>query len=331
MGIMSKRLVSAAAVMVGLATPCGSWSQDARKVWRVGILWHASTLEQEEAFFRPFAEGMRELGYVEGRNVFYDHTFVDEKYDRFAARTQELVDRRADIIVASIAAAAIGARKVTTSIPVVFATAGDPVKVGLAESLSHPGGNATGLTLFYPEISARLPQLLRQLLPGLTRMGVLWNPTNADHAVGLKEIEESARLLNLQLVRVPAKGPEEFPDAFAAMAKEKVGGFVVLGDAMFRIYRKEIIAQAAARKLPGVYGPRDFAVDGGLITSGVPIPLNFRRTASFVDRIIKGAKPGDLPVERPTRLELVINMKTARALDIVVPQALLLTADEVIE
>ena len=320
-----------AAFAIGTLAPPAALGQDAKKVWKVGILWHAERLEQEEPYFRPFVEGMRELGYVEGRNLSIYHTYVDEKYDRFEARAQELVDRKVDVIVASMAAAAVAARNVTKTVPIVFATSGDPQKLGLVESLGHPGGNATGLTLFYPELSAKFPELLREIVPSLTRVAVLWNPANQDHTVGLKQVERAAELLRLQVVPVGAKGPEEFASAFASIRKAEVGGLIVLGDAMFRIYRQPLIEFAAASRLPAVYGPRDFAVDGGLVASGVSIPTNFRRSATFVDRILKGTKPGDLPVEQPTKLQLVVNLKAARALGIPIPPSILLRADEVIE
>jgi putative ABC transport system substrate-binding protein len=269
-----------------LASP-DALGQDAKKVWKVGILWHAAGPEEEEVMFRPFVEGMRELGYVEGRNLLLDQTYVDEHYERFQARAQELVDRQVDLILASVPAAAAAARRVTHTIPIVFATSGDPVKLGLVETLWRPGGNLTGLSTFYPELSTKHLEMLRDLLPGLSRVAILWNPTNEDAVVALKEAERAAQGLKLQAVPVGVKGPEEFADAFAAITKAEVGGLIVLGDAMLRVNRKAIVALAASHRLPVVYGPRDYAEAGGLLAYGVNIPMNFRRAATFWTRSSK--------------------------------------------
>ena len=249
--------------------------------------------------FGPFSQGMRELGYVEGRNVVYDHTFVDEKYELFHSRAQELVSRQVDIILASVPAAAAAASRLTQTIPIVFATSGDPVKLGLV-SIRRPGGNLTGLSLFYPELTAKHLEIVRDIVPGVSRVAVLSNPTNEDAAVALKEAQKAAQALGLSAVPIEAKSPEEFPAAFSSIANSNVGGMIVLGDAMLRVNRKAIIALAAYNKLPVVYGPRDYAEDGGLIAYGVCVPCNFHRSAALIDKILKGAKTGELPVEQPT-------------------------------
>jgi ABC-type uncharacterized transport system substrate-binding protein len=328
---LSLGIFALVALVIGVLASPDALGQDAKKVWKVGILWHAAGPEEEEVMFRPFVEGMRELGYIEGRNLLLDQTYVDEHYERFQARAQELVDRQVDIILASMPAAAAAARRVTHTIPIVFATSGDPVKLGLVESLGRPGGTLTGLSTFYPELSTKHVEMLRDLVPGLSRVAILWNPTSEDAVVALKEAERAAQRLKLQAVPVGVKGPEEFADAFAAITKAEVGGLIVLGDAMLRVNRKAIVALAASSRLPAVYGPRDYAEAGGLLAYGVNIPMNFRRAAAFVDKILKGAKPGDLPVEQPTRLNLTINLQTAKALGITIPPGLLVLADEVIQ
>jgi len=306
-------------------------SQDPRKVWKVGILWHAANLPEEQVMFGPFSEGMRDLGYVEGRNVIYDHTFVDENFDLFEARAQELINRKVDIILASVAAAAAAAGKLTKSMPIVIATSGDPVKLGLVKSLAQPGGNVTGLSLFYPELTVKHLELLRAIVPGVSRVAILTNPNNPDATVALNEAMKGAVALNIVAVPVGAKGPQEFANVFSSITNANVHGMIVLGDSMLRINRKPIVAFAANAKLPTVYAPRDYVEDGGLIAYGVSIPENFRRSASYVDKILKGAKPGDLPVEQPTKLSLVINLTTAKALSLSIPTTLLARADEVIE
>jgi putative ABC transport system substrate-binding protein len=281
--------------------------------------------------YQPFAEGMRELGYVEGRNVQFYHTFVDEKYERFLANAQKLVDQRVDIIMASAADAAAAAAKVTKTIPIVFAASGDPVKAGLVESINHPGSNVTGFSLFYPELAIKHLEMLHDIIPTLSIAAMLWNPTNLDHLDMVKGAERAAELLNVRLVPVSAKSPDDFPRAFSDMARSKVDGMIVLGDAMFRVNARAIVALAASNQLPAIYAPRDFPEAGGLISYGACIPCNFQRTATYVDKILKGAKAADLPVQLPATFVLVVNLKTARTFGFNIPQALLLRADEVIE
>jgi putative tryptophan/tyrosine transport system substrate-binding protein len=306
-------------------------AQHTEKVWKVGILWHAANLQEEQVMFKPFAEGMRELGYIEGKNVIFEHTFVGEKYELFASSAQYLVDRKVDIILASIPMAAVAAARVTKEIPIVFPSGGDPVRLGLVESLRHPGRNLTGLSLFYPELAAKDLELLHDLVPGLSRMAVLGNPANEDYRAALDGAERAAQTLGLEVVKFGAESPEQFAETFAEITKAGVGGMIVLGDSMLRVNRKPIVEFAADAKLPTVYGPRDYVDAGGLVSYGVCIPCNFRYSAVYVDKIIKGAKPSDLPVEQPSKFEMVINLRTAKKLGINVATATILRADEVIE
>lgn len=205
------------------------------------------------------------------------------------------------------------------------------MKLGLVESIRRPGGNLTGLSLFYPELAAKHLELLREIVPGLSRVVILWNPSNADHPVTLSAAERAAQLLKIQIVPVGAKGPEEFAEAFASMTKAEAGGLIVLGDATLRVNRKPIVGFAASNRLPAVYGPRDYVEAGGLISYGVCLPCNFKRSATYIDAIFKGAKAADLPVEQPAEFETVINLKTAKALGIEIPPSVLLRADGIIE
>jgi putative tryptophan/tyrosine transport system substrate-binding protein len=321
-------LLTLSAGVLGRLADAGA---DDKKVWKVGILWHAANLEEEAVMFGPFSQGMRELGYVEGKNLILEHTFVDEKYDFFSARAEELLSRKVDLILASVSAAAAAAAKFTKAVPIVFATSGDPVKLGLVESIRRPGGNLTGLTLFAPELTLKHLQLLQELVPGLARVAILWNPSNGDHPATLNAAEQAAQSLNLQIVRVGAKGPEEFEAAFASIEKAEVGGLIVLVDSMLRVNRKSIVGFAARNRLPAVYATRDYVEAGGLIGYGACVPCNFRRSAKYVDEIFKGAKPADLPVQQPAKFDTLINLKTAKALNIEVPPSILLRADEVIE
>lgn len=324
-------LVMALAVATGFLAPPAN-AADERKIWKVGILWHAGNLEEEAVMAGPLAQGLRELGYVEGRNLAFEHTFVDENYELFPARARELLDRKVDVIVASVGAAAVAAAKLTKDVPIVFATnGGDPVKTGLIESIRRPGGNVTGLTLFAPEVALKHLQLLREIVPSLSRVALLWNPGNNDHPGIVKLTEAAAESLNLKIVLIGAKSPQEFPAAFAAIEKAEVGGLMVLVDPMLRVNRKPIVEFAASSRLPGVYATRDYVEAGGLVGYGACVPCNFKRSAAYIAEIFKGAKPADMPVQQPAKFDTLVNLKTAKALQIDVPASILLRADEVIE
>jgi len=313
-----------------LASPAESAPDE--RVWKVGILWHAANLEEEAVMLGPLTQGMRELGYVEGRNLVFVHTFVDEKYELFPSRAQELLNRKVDLILASVVAAAVAASKLTKDVPIVFATSsGDPAKIGLVESIRRPGGNLTGLTLFAPEMTLKHLDLLREIVPNLQRVAVLWNPANDDHPSVLEVAEHTAKQLNLEIVPVGARGPGEFAAAFAAIEKANVGGMIVLVDSMLRVNRKPIVDFAAARRLPAVYATRDYVESGGLMGYGACVPCNFKRSARYVVDILKGAKPADMPVERPSKFDTLVNLSTAKALNINIPPSILLRADDVIE
>jgi putative ABC transport system substrate-binding protein len=325
-------IITAVVVAAGfLALPAGAVANE-RKVWKVGILWHAANLEEEAVMAGPLTEGLRELGYVEGRNLVLEHTFVDENYELFGARARELLDRKVDLILASVGAAAVAAAKLTKEVPIVFATnGGDPVKAGLIESIRRPGGNVTGLTLFGPEVTVKHMQLLRELVPNVSRVATLWNPRNDDHPAIVKSAEAVAASLKLQTVPIGAKSPQEFPAAFASIEKAEVGGLIVLVDPMLRVNRKQIIEFAASIRLPAVYATRDFVEAGGLMGYGACVPCNFKRSATYIAGIFKGEKPADMPVQQPAKFVTLVNLKTAKAMQIDVPPSFLLRADEVIE
>lgn len=319
-------------ILIGaVLAPTNSLAQEAQKLWKVGILWHAANLQQEMIMYQPFDEGMRDLGYVEGRNVKFYHTFVDEKFELFQKNTKKLVDEKVDIIMASVAEAAAAASKITDTIPIVFATSGDPVKSGLVKSMRNPGRNITGFSLFYPELAAKHVEMLRDVIPGLSSVAMLWDPANIDHADTLKAAEHAAKPLDIEVVPVSAKSPDDFARAFSDMTKSKAGGLIVLGHSMFRVNAKAIVALAASNRLPAIYAPRDYADAGGLISYGACIPCNFRRSATYIDKILKGAKASDLPVQQPVTFELVVNLKAAKALGLAIPMTLLARADELIE
>ncbi len=318
-------------VLASMGSSGPAVAQNPNKIWKVGILWHAGTAQEEAVMFGPLVEGLRELGYVEGRNLVFEQTYVNEDYSRFPGTAQQLIDRKVDVILASVAPAALAANKLTKAIPIVFATSGDPVKIGLVDSVRQPGGNVTGLSLFYSELTAKHLEILRNFVPEASRVAIVWNPRNQDHPLVLQEAERAAEQLKLQTIKVAVNGPEEFENAFAEIAKAEVNGLVVLGDAMLRVNHRPIVEFATKARLPAVYAARDYVDSGGLVSYGVCIPCNFRRSAAFIDKIFKGAKPAELPVELPAHFTMVVNSRTAKVQGLTIPQSVLLGADEVLE
>ncbi len=314
-----------------LAAPLAAESQQAGKVYRIGVLLGGSqpdTLLVQEAF----RQGLRDLGYVEGRNIHIEYRFAEGRFDRFPQLAAELVRVKVDVIFAPGTAGAQAAMKSTATIPIVIATAGNPAGDRLIGSFARPGGNVTGLTMLAgPELGGKYLELLKEAAPRVSRVAVLWNPLTAPHTALLKEAGTAARALGLDLQPVSARQPDEIEGAFAAMSGARADGLVVLPDAIFLNLRARIAGLASKSRLPAMYGFREEAEAGGLMSYGASLPELIRRAAGYVDRILKGAKPADLPVERPTRFELVINLKTAKALGLTIPQSLLLRADEVIQ
>ena len=325
------RVIVLALLLAGMPGSSAQANPESKRVWKIGILWHAGNLEEEAVMFGPFAQGMRELGYIEGQNLVLEHTFVDENFALFDSRARELLDRKVDLILASNGPGAAAAAKATRTVPIVFATSGDPLKLNLIESFRRPGANVTGMTLFAPELTLKHLELLRELVPNLSRVAILSNPSNAEHSSTLDAAGQAARDLNLEIVAVGAKAPEEFPAAFATIEKAQVGGLIVLVDSMLRVNRKSIIALAAQQRLPAVYATRDYVESGGLMGYGACVPCNFYQSAKYVDAILRGGKPADMPVQQPTRFITLVNLSAAKELGINLPPSVLLRADEVIE
>jgi putative ABC transport system substrate-binding protein len=283
-------------------------------------------------YLDAFRQGLRELGWVEGQNIVIDYRFAEGRFDRLPDLAAELVRLKVDIIVAATTPAAAAAKKATETIPIVMISVGDPVGLGLIASLARPGGNATGLSYSVGlETIGKGLELLKETVPKVRRVAILSNPANPFQPLAISEVNVAARSLGLQLQLLEARGPNDFDGAFAAMATERVGALLVVADSMFLLHRTRLADLAARSRLPAAYGTRENVEAGGLMSYGASVRDLYRRSAAYVDKILKGAKPGDLPVEQPTKFELVINLKAAKALGLTIPPSVLGRADEVIQ
>jgi putative ABC transport system substrate-binding protein len=280
-----------------------------------------------------FLEGMRVLGYVEGQNLVLEYRGVEGQYERFPDLVAELVRLKVDVLMVPSTAAALAAKQVTSTIPIVMIGMGDPVGSGLVASLARPGGNITGLSIMAPGLIGKQLEFLKEVLPTVSRVAVLWNPASPGHALAVREAEVAAQAVGVQLQLLEARGPDAFDSAFAAMTSAHAGALLVLGDRIFYQHRRWLAELAATSRLPTMHSTqcRAFVEAGGLLCYGTSLQDSWRRAAYYVDRILKGAKPADLPVEQPTKFELVINLKTANELGLTIPPSLLFQADEVIK
>ena len=316
-----------AAALALLAAPLAAPAQQPpEKTARIGFLGDVPAFLVE-----AFRQGLRELGYIEGRNIAIEYRSPDWKYEQLPGLAAELVRLKVDVIVAASPPATEAAKQATSTIPIVFTVSGDPVAEGFVASLARPGGNLTGLATISPELVGKQLEMLKTVAPKVSRVAVLQNPTQPSHPRAVRQAEDAARALGVQLQVLKARTPSEIEAAFAAMSSQRAGGVLVLRDAVFRAQRAQIVALAAKSRLPAVYGLREQAEAGGLMAYGASVPELFRRAATYVDKILKGAKPADLPVEQPTKFELVINLKTAKALGLTIPPSLLQRADQVIQ
>jgi putative tryptophan/tyrosine transport system substrate-binding protein len=317
------------------AWPLAARAQQGR-IPRIGLLAPGRSVGADAslATLNSIVTGLRELGYVEGQNIAIERGFGEANGDRLREVAAELVGHSLDLIVALSTTAARPLKQATSVIPVVVVGMADPVEDELVASLARPGGNVTGTTFLGPELVAKRLQLLRDVVPGLVRVAALWHP----HAYGentmaniVKSIEDAARTLGMQLQLVPADHPDEIASAFSTMVKERADAFIVMPSPWLFGEHRRIVELAANSRLPGMYQAREFVDAGGLMSYGANLDDLFRRTATYVDKILKGAKPAELPVERPTKFELVINVKTAQAMGLMVNRDVLLVADELIE
>ena len=315
-------------ILFGVLAAPAPRAQQNRAPVKVGFL---RIVRPPSNYIDAFEQGLRERGYVPGRDIVIEYRFADEREGQLDRLAAELVAGKVVIIVVAGNQAVSAARKATPEIPIVMAVANDPVASGFVKSLARPGGNITGTTLLSSTLAGKRLELLKALLPRVARVAILVNKDNAAHAVAWKETLAAAAMLRVQVQPYEVQGAASFDAAFARMLKDRSEGLVLFEDAMFATERKRLATLAAQARLPTVYGQRNSVDDGGLMSYGPNIEHAYRNAGSFVDRILKGAKPADLPVEQPTNFEMVINMNTAKALGLTIPQTLLLRADEVIQ
>jgi putative tryptophan/tyrosine transport system substrate-binding protein len=329
-GVMERRAF-VAGMMAMLAAPLAAEAQQAGKVNRIGFIVAATPTETVH-LFKALNEGLRELGYVEGRNVVFERRFAEGRQERLPALAADLVQLKVDVLVTGSNPVIAAVKQATATIPIVMAVSRDPVGAKFIASLARPGGNITGFANdTAPEIIGKNLEFLKEAVPRVSRVAFLWNPVPPGAGTSKNVVESAARNLGLTLQSVEVRGRNEFEGAFAAMVRERANGVVVAQDPITFGSRSQVVLLAARSRLPAVYGVREFAEAGGLMSYGPNIADQFRRAALYVDKIFKGAKPGDLPVAQATKLELVINLKTAKALGLTIPQSLLLRADQVIE
>jgi len=325
---MDRRTYIASVAAGLLVKPYRVVAQQTGKIWRIGML-ETTSAALNAPNLDAFRQGLRELGYVEGRNLSIEYRSADGRGERFADLAGELVSLKVDLILARGTPAALAAKKATRTIPVVIVSIADPLNV--VASLAHPGGNITGLSNQTSDFEAKRLELLRALVPRVARIAVLYNMSNPYYAPRWAEMEVAAKSLGVQAQLLDARNTEDLERVFDAASRQHADGLLVAADGLFQANRKRISELAANHGLPAIYQSREFVEAGGLIAYGPSYPDLYRRSTGYVDRILRGANPGDLPIEQPTKFGLVINLKTAATLHLTVPQSLLLRADEVIQ
>ncbi len=313
-------------------SPKMSFAQPQGKVWRVGFLAqrHLDFVDADYSY-GPFTQGLRELGYVVGKNLVIEWRSAERKSERLPELAAELVRLKLDVLVTSGTPASLAAQKATTTIPIVMAGVGDPVGSGLVKSLARPGGNSTGLANMTAELGPKLLEMLRGMAPKVIRVAVLVHPANVSTTALLKNVQAAALKVGVKIQPVEASTPQEIDNGFAAMARQNAGALIVPREQLFSQQRSQILELTAKQRLPSIGSFSDYVEAGGLMSYGNNIRESYRRAATYVDKIFKGANPGDIPVEQPTHFELFVNMKTAKALGVKVPQSILVQATKVIE
>ena len=327
---MASRRAFLATMMGGLlAKPLPVGAQQAGKVYRIGFVWDSPAVWPNA--LEAFRQGLRDLGWVEGKNIVVEYRWAEGRFDRLPSLMDELVRLKVDLIVAPTSIYTGAAKRATSRIPIVFVSHADPIGSGHVASLARPGTNATGLTIIMSETMAKSLELLKATLTALTQVAVIWDPATPSHAPGLKAVEAVSRTLGLRLQSVAVRSATEFESAFSAIVRERAGAILFLSTPLFMGEAKRLAELALTHKLPTMFGPREHVEAGGLMSYGPDRADLYRRAAAYVDKILKGANAADLPVQQATKFELVINLKTAKALGLTIPQSVLLRADQIID
>ena len=326
----NRRKLIVALGAAALAPPFSSFAQQQGRVWRVGYL-HPGAAALAPIRYEPLRQGLQALGYVEGKNLLLESRWGEGNADRLKAGAAELVALKVEVIVTGGEAAAVVARNATTSIPIVMVDPGDPVRTKLVSSLARPGGNVTGLSSATPDLAAKHLQLVKEAAPQTTRVGFIWNANAAAGALALAETQQAAASLNITLQPIEVRSLNDLDEAVAAIARAKGEAIIVFSDPFMFTHRQHLMAHAAQNGLVAVSGAREFAEAGGLMSYGPSFPEMFRHAATYVDKLLKGTKPADLPVEQPMKFEMVVNVKTAKALGVKMPNSIVMRADKVIE
>ncbi len=326
---MDRRAFLAGTGGVLLGAPLAAEAQRAGKVYRIGFLWDTPAVWPHA--LEAFRQGLRDLGWVEGQNIVIEYRWTEGRFDRLPSLVEELVRLKVDLIVAPTSIYTGAAKRATSTIPIVFASHADPIGSGHVTSLAHPGTNATGLTIVMSETMAKSLELLKATVPRLTRVAVIWDPATPSHRPGLKAVEDMGRALGLRIQPVALRSATEFDSAFSAIIQERAGAVLILSTPLFMGGAKRLAELALSHKLPTMFGPREHVEAGGLLSYSPDRADLYRRAAIYVDKILKGANPADLPVQQATKFELVINLKTAKALGLTIPPSLLARADEIIQ
>ncbi|OGQ77694.1 MAG: hypothetical protein A3F90_09080 [Deltaproteobacteria bacterium RIFCSPLOWO2_12_FULL_60_19] len=316
------------AMLFALCVPAEA--QQAGKVPRIGFLGN-STAALEANLVGPFRKGLRDLGYVEGKNILIEYRWAEGKYDRFPTLIAELIALKVDVIVTAGTPASLAVQKATTTIPLVMIAVGDPIGTGLIASLARPGGSITGLTSIAADLEGKRLELLREVVPRLSHVAVFWNPASPFQVVSEKEVQAAAQLMRIKVLSLGVRAEEQFDNAFATIRKERPGALLVLADRLFLHNRARIMDFAAQNRLPGVHAYQELVEAGGLMSYGPSYADMHRRAAAYVDKILKGAKPADLPVEQPMKFELIINLQAAKKIGVTIPPNVLARADRVIK
>jgi putative ABC transport system substrate-binding protein len=327
---MPTSLLHLALALAALIAALPAAAEEPGKVYRVGFIGN-STAALESNLVQPFREGLRELGYVEGRDLAIEYRWAEGDYGRLPALVADLIAQKVDVLVTAGTPAALAVKRATTTIPLVMVAVGDPVGTGLVASLARPGGNLTGLVSIAPDLEGKRLELLREVAPKLSVVSVLMNPANPFHALSEKQVRAAAGVLHIRAHLVRVRTASELDQAFEAILRERAGGLIMLADRVFLHNRARIADFATRNRFPGVYAYSELVVAGGLLSFGPSYPGMHRRAAYFVDKILKGARPADLPMEQPEKFELIVNLKTARIFGLTIPQSVLLRADQLIE